>query len=177
MKPQEQYPLRTRPDEAAGYACALSPDSEPHRKWQAIIRCREYIDKRTSLAAVETRGGAHGWGLDVAAVKVGAEPVHDFRRAPVALFVGAAVALLLSVACLVPRSAVLSGVGYLLAPIVVTVLVSLYRAADIRASQSAWYLAQPGQKRLSTIILLVSFVVGLAHAWIIATEVAKAFAS
>ncbi len=112
----------------------------------------------------------------MAAVKLSAESVHDFRRAPIALVIGAAVALVLSAVCLVPRSALLSGAGYLLAPIVVTVLVCLYRAADIRASQSAWYLAQPGQRRLSTIILLLSFVVGLAHAWIIATEVAKAFA-
>lgn len=113
----------------------------------------------------------------MAAANVGTQAAQDFRRAPVALVIGAAVALLISVACLVPRSAVLSGLGYILAPIVVTVMVSLYRAADIRASQSAWYLAQPGQKRLTTIVLLVSFVVGLAHAWIIATEVAKAFAS
>lgn len=97
-------------------------------------------------------------------------------RPPIALLGAAGAALVVAALCLVPRSLVLSVIGYLLAPIAVTILVSWFRYRDARASQSPYYATQPGQMRLATVMVVVSFLIGLGHAWIIATEVAKWFA-
>lgn len=97
-------------------------------------------------------------------------------RPPEAVLWVAGAGLVMSVACLVPWSLVPSIVGYLLAPIVVTGLVTLFRYRDALASQSPYYAAQRSQMRLATALVLVSFLIGLAHAWVIATEVAKWFA-
>lgn len=98
-------------------------------------------------------------------------------KAPVLLVALAGAALAISAMLLVFQGVWFSVAGYLLAPLVVTVLVSLYRFKDIHASQSVWYASSPKQRKISSILIVVSFVVGLGHAWVIATEVAKAFAS
>lgn len=98
-------------------------------------------------------------------------------RPPTVLVAAAAVALVLSAALLAMRSFEASLVGYLLAPLVVTILVCFYRYRDARASQNPMYASLPKQMRIATWLVVLSFVIGLAHAWIIATVIAKAMAS
>lgn len=94
-------------------------------------------------------------------------------RAPLALLGAAGGTVLLSAALLVPRMPVTSAVGYVLAPLVVTALVCVYTYLDIKASQSPWYAINPNGRRTSAALIGVAFVVGLVHAWIVATEIAK----
>lgn len=103
--------------------------------------------------------------------------VQELERPPRSILLAGAVCLVVSAALLIPRSAATSIAGYLLAPLIVTAAVSAYRFRDIRASQSPWYAASPKQRQLSTVILICSFLVGLGHAWLIATEIAKMLAS
>ncbi len=99
------------------------------------------------------------------------------QQPPMAALWGAVAALVVSAALLIPWGTTASVVGYLLAPLVVTGLVTLYTYKDIRASQSVWYSANPTRKKISTAIVIAGFAVGLVHSWVIATEIAKAFAS
>jgi hypothetical protein len=94
-------------------------------------------------------------------------------RAPVALVGSAAVVLGLSVILLVPRAFAPSLIGYLLAPLAVTFLVSVFRYRDARASQSPFYSTNAMAMRAGTWLVVISFVVGLAHAWVLATYIAK----
>lgn len=118
-------------------------------------------------------------GLGVGIVGVARVParVQELERPPRNLLLASAACLIVSAALLLPRSATTSIAGYLLAPLIVTAAVSAYRFRDIRASQSPWYAASPKQRQLSTVILICSFLVGLGHAWLIATEIAKMLAS
>lgn len=105
-----------------------------------------------------------------------ANPAIELLHPPASLVWGAGTALAVSLGLLFPRELPTSIAGYLLAPLVVTVLVSLYRYRDARASQSNLYSQKPGQMKVATAVMALSFIVGLGHAWIIATVVAKAMA-
>lgn len=97
----------------------------------------------------------------------------QLQQAPAALLWGAAAALAVSIALLVPWSIWFSALGYLLAPLAVTGLVTTYTYQDIKASQSVWYAANPGRRQLGSLLIALGFGVGLVHAWVIATEIAK----
>lgn len=101
----------------------------------------------------------------------------EIVRPPTAMVWAAGIALAASALLLVPRTLGTSSLGYMLAPIVVTVLVCVYRYRDARASQSPSYASQPRDMRMATWLVIASFAIGLAHAWIIATLVAKAISS
>ena len=103
-------------------------------------------------------------------------PGH-LQQAPLALLWAAAATLLVSVVLLVPWSLWPSALGYLLAPLAVTGLVTTYTYQDIKASQSVWYASNPRHRRLGTAVIVLGFLVGLAHSWVIATEIAKVWAS
>lgn len=98
-------------------------------------------------------------------------------RPPVAVLAAAGVALAISASLLYLRSMQVSVVGYFLAPLVVTGLISLFRYRDALASQSPFYATQPTQMRFATWMVVLSFIIGAGHAWIIGTEVAKWFAT
>lgn len=97
----------------------------------------------------------------------------EMIKAPVTLLWGAAGALLLGAGLLIPRMPVTSAMGYLLAPLVVTALVCVYTYRDIKASQSPMYAMHPNGRRVRGLLIGLAFVVGLMHAWIVATEIAK----
>ena len=102
-------------------------------------------------------------------------PGGSVIRPPAQFLYAAIAAVVVSALLFVPTSAPLSVVGYLLAPFAATGAISLYRAIDIRRQASVWYVGSPGQRRLAAVTLVASFLIGALHAWIIATEIAKAF--
>lgn len=102
---------------------------------------------------------------------------YEFTKAP-AVLIWAAVALLIaSIALLAPRALPTSIAGYLLAPLGVTVLASLFRYKDVLASRSNTYVGNGNLQRIATVTVFLSFLVGIGHAWIIATDIAKALGS
>lgn len=103
--------------------------------------------------------------------------ITQIQQPPSTALWGAFGALVVSTALLIPWNVTASVVGYLLTPLAVTGLVTLFTYQDIRASQSVWYSANPTRRRLSTALVIGGFTVGLIHSWVIATEIAKAFAS
>ncbi len=107
----------------------------------------------------------------------GSQVSHSAVKSPAALLYAAIGCVVVSALLIIPLALVTSIVGYLLTPIASTVVVSLYRAKDIRRQQSVWYLPSQLQRRLVTTVLIASFVIGAVHAWVIATEIAKAIAS
>lgn len=104
-------------------------------------------------------------------------PSADIVSAPASLVWLAVGALTASALLLVSRSLAFSVVGYLLAPLAVTILVSVFRYADVKASRSNTYGRDPKMQKIATTAVLLSFAIGLFHAWIIATDIAKAIGS
>ena len=101
----------------------------------------------------------------------------EFERTPAWLVWVAAAGVAVSAALLVPVSLATSVAGYVLAPLVVTFLVSVYRYRDAVASRSPMHSANPNLKKIGTALVVASFIVGVAHAWIIATYIARNFGS
>lgn len=106
-----------------------------------------------------------------------ARPVLESTKAPAWLVWAAVGVLAISAGLLVGRSLTTSVIGYLLAPLVVTALVSFFRYKDVLASRSNVYTKSPGLQRTATITVIISFLVGIGHAWFIATDIAKALAA
>lgn len=103
-----------------------------------------------------------------------ASPSYGSTRAPVWLVWAAVAGLLVSAALVFMQSLPMSIVGYVLAPLAVTALVSVFRYKDVLASRSNTYSRDLNSLRIATIVVVASFLVGIAHAWIIATDIAKA---
>ncbi len=103
--------------------------------------------------------------------------IAQTQQPPVGALWGALAALVVSAGLLLTWNVTASVVGYLLAPLAVTGLVTLFAYQDIKSSQSVWYSANPTRRKFSTALVIGGFAVGLAHSWVIATEIAKAFAS
>lgn len=76
------------------------------------------------------------------------------QQSPVAALWGSFAALVVSAALLIPWSITPSIVGYLLAPLAVTGLVTLFTYKDIKASQSVWYSANPTRRKLGTALVI-----------------------
>lgn len=106
-----------------------------------------------------------------------AHPQYEFTKAPAGLIWAAVAVLVVSAALFFLNSMPLSIVGYLLAPLGVTVLVSVFRYKDVLASRSNTYAGNGNLQRIATFSVVLSFVVGIGHAWIIATDIAKALGS
>lgn len=102
---------------------------------------------------------------------------YEFTKAPAGLIWAAVALLIASIALLAPRAMPTSIAGYLLAPLGVTVLVSLFRYKDVLASRSNTYAGNGNLQKIATITVVVAFLVGIGHAWIIATDIAKALGS
>jgi hypothetical protein len=103
--------------------------------------------------------------------------VHSVVNPPSVLLYASIGCVIVSALLIIPVTMTASILGYLLTPIASTVLTSVYRAQDIRRQQSVWYLPSEPQRKLVTTALIVSFVVGAVHAWVIATEIAKSVAA
>ena len=83
-------------------------------------------------------------------------------------------------ALLLPNTFGSSILGYVLAPFLVTAVIGIYRYQVITASQSQNFRPGRSQKRqgqLGIALLGISFLIGLGHSWIIATEIAKGLGS
>jgi hypothetical protein len=102
-----------------------------------------------------------------------AAQIGVIKRPPTALLIGAAATVIVSAALLLTQSLPISVLGYLIAPFATTALVSVYRWKDIERQQDPWYVRSTMQRRAVAVVLAVGFFVGLCHAWIIATELAK----
>ncbi len=102
---------------------------------------------------------------------------YEFTKAPAALVWAAVAVLVFSAALLYFGSLTSSIVGYLLAPLGVTVLVSVFRYKDVLASRSNMYAGSGNMQRIATITVVLSFLVGIGHSWIVATDIAKTLGS
>ncbi len=73
-----------------------------------------------------------------------------------------------------------SVLGYVLAPFAVTALIGFYRYVMIEMTQNLDYRPTSKQRRqgkYAMAVLVAAFLIGLAHSWIIATEIAKGVSS
>ncbi len=70
-----------------------------------------------------------------------------------------------------------SALGYLLAPLGVTALVSIFRVRDIQAQQSPRYSPSRRRQQTAAVLLIVAVAVGCGHAWFAAIDIAKAVGS
>ena len=63
--------------------------------------------------------------------------------------------------------------GYLLAAMLAPALVVLYRVRDRRAQDDVYYTRRQGPRRMAALAIASGLIVGVTHAWMIATEIAK----
>lgn len=107
-------------------------------------------------------------------------PTQMRSKIPVWPLLVAVIADVVAVVLFLPATIGTSALGYLLAPFVVTAVIGIYRYQVITASQSQNFRPGRSQKRqgqLGIALLGISFLIGLGHSWIIATEIAKGLGS
>lgn len=98
-------------------------------------------------------------------------------KPPVWILAAAAAVLAVSALLLLLSGLWVSVLGYLLAPLGVTALVSYFRVRDIQAQQSPRYSPSQRRQQAAVALLITSVAVGCGHAWFAANEIAKAVGS
>jgi hypothetical protein len=101
------------------------------------------------------------------------QDTHERVGPPVPLLVLAFASVLLSGALLISGGFAASLAGYLLGSIVTVALVGLFHQIDLQRRQSPFYVQQLLLTRAAGVIAALGVVVAAAHAWSIATELAK----
>ncbi len=124
--------------------------------------------------------GLNGLDCEECSVASISSPPQVRSKIPVWPLLVAVIADVVAVVLFLPATIGTSALGYLLAPFVVTAVIGIYRYQVITASQSQNFRPGRSQKRqgqLGIALLGISFLIGLGHSWIIATEIAKGLGS
>jgi hypothetical protein len=103
------------------------------------------------------------------------DPSLQPLRPPLAWLWAAAIVLVLAIGLLFVGQTSLNIVGYLLAPLIVLSLVSVFRFKDQRLSMSPNYSPRLGLPltQIQVVLLVTSVVVGACHTWPLAWEFAR----
>jgi hypothetical protein len=105
-----------------------------------------------------------------------ARTVSQSTRTALLCLIGALACDVLSLGLLFSSNLSTSVLGYVLAPFAVTALIGFYRYVMIEMTQNLDYRPTSKQRRQGKYViavLIAAFLIGLAHSWIIATEIAK----